>query len=966
MSVCRLENGDGFFSGFLGLPYTGGNSENISINYSGSFPTGNTDPNNPGDSSKTTQGYPIRAVEGTGFRVLYDEIDVSGEDYIYKPVRIETPSWDMTFSYHTQADSSEGIAKGDFKAASDPELFEVMLASVGAATVDDLSDIFVTRPFTREESISPEEVEQAVKIVDLWTRIGYISLVPNGGIEDLTDEQRQQLLNFEENLLKATALTDEFQGYGLDEDAVLLSEMVQLGRVYAALDPQSETAIPDVESPPEGSDEVPDALFLTRSAFHEEPTNTLIQNRLETDLGFEVETIYTNTGEDLDSDVFEGVDLVVTGNVRDLEFLRDVDIPIVFLDPSKTLPLDLWAFTEGVNKNNIEYIAAEDIVIEADGHPLAAGLSGVVDIFTEGQDSFYFIEPAEDAIRVGGTPSQSNSSLPAGSSIFAYEEGDALYNGKTAAARMVSFLAYWTIDDLTDEGWQLFDAAVEWAADTVEEPTSGPEELTSALVEDIEDSFLQEIWEIKKGTKEQDADDEAKMQEGIEKINELLKIFEDPADDLELLNYQKKLLVAAGRMSEAEGKAINPDFLDQILEIGSIYFQVSQESDSDIETSVNGINFLSELKDAEDESDINSLWDRILDFGDQIKESVENFFNNGEASDDIDLAQTTQLLYEHRDEFVEKLGEVIEPLRVTMRSIGQFIIGAAYQFTVDQGEPMVELLSLDPELDAWFEGAEEAAEENLLPDTTAFEAGRLFGDGAAVVTGLVELVTGASLIAGGLGIGGLGAAVCIPTLGGGCLAGGTVSAIAIAGGGVLVAQGAMSAEAGIENIAEAIFAMAASGGSGGIQYGDPVNGLGGFTYRKSKNNSKKPEDIEYEIEATGKGQQNRDFAVHNPNDPVEFDWFDLQTKRVIDAKNWRKGGRQDITKVDKNGNPDSFIEKFVKPDILKTAQRQAKSIEGTAATGVEWRIRDREIANAVQDFFDDNNILIDVIHYPYP
>ncbi|MBE9080101.1 hypothetical protein IQ241_22880 [Romeria aff. gracilis LEGE 07310] len=41
--------------------------------------------------------------------------------------------------------------------SGDVELFEVLLNSVGAKSVDDLSDIFVTRAFTKAGTITKEE-----------------------------------------------------------------------------------------------------------------------------------------------------------------------------------------------------------------------------------------------------------------------------------------------------------------------------------------------------------------------------------------------------------------------------------------------------------------------------------------------------------------------------------------------------------------------------------------------------------------------------------------------------------------------------------------------------------------------------------------------------------------------------------------------------------------------------------------
>jgi hypothetical protein len=78
---------------------------------------------------------------------------------------------------------------------------------------------------------------------------------------------------------------------------------------------------------------------------------------------------------------------------------------------------------------------------------------------------------------------------------------------------------------------------------------------------------------------------------------------------------------------------------------------------------------------------------------------------------------------------------------------------------------------------------------------------------------------------------------------------------------------------------------------------------------------------------------------------------------LLDAKNWNKGGVNDVTR------PDSFIQNVRIPQIIQDAIGQVNALRGTGATGIEWRVADEDIARALQDLFDDTGIKITVKHY---
>lgn len=309
--------------------------------------------------------------------------------------------------------------------------------------------------------------------------------------------------------------------------------------------------------------------------------------------------------------------------------------------------------------------------------------------------------------------------------------------------------------------------------------------------------------------------------------------------------------------------------------------------------------------------------------------------------------------------------QVITPLLDLNRNLGEFVLGAVYQYMYDQGDFPRQLLSVSPEVRQWFEATEQEAEQALL-DTAAFQAGRLFGDGAAVVTGVLEILGGFGLGATG---GAAGASLCLTGVG--CIAGAPAIAVSVVGGAVIIVDGANTIRVGLENILEQIEGtiFAAISGQGGLSQpkpGDPVQGLSGVTYRRSANYSRNQADVDYEIRATGKGQQNRDLAVENPNvipsgrtKPVEFDWFDSATGKLLDAKNASEVGRYDVRRTD------NMMENVFKPDILREARAQVESLRGSGATEVEWRVASREVADALQEFFADNNINIIVRYFPF-
>jgi hypothetical protein len=129
------------------------------------------------------------------------------------------------------------------------------------------------------------------------------------------------------------------------------------------------------------------------------------------------------------------------------------------------------------------------------------------------------------------------------------------------------------------------------------------------------------------------------------------------------------------------------------------------------------------------------------------------------------------------------LAQVIQELLRFFKPLGEFVAGAVYQWLRNNGEPATWLLQVF--IPGW-KGLEKDVERGL-PQTWAFKAGQTFGDGAAIVTGILEIIAGSGAAGGG-------GSLCITGIG--CIGG----APAIAAGVALQVHGASVASTALANI----------------------------------------------------------------------------------------------------------------------------------------------------------------------
>jgi len=101
-----------------------------------------------------------------------------------------------------------------------------------------------------------------------------------------------------------------------------------------------------------------------------------------------------------------------------------------------------------------------EVMIGEASHPLAAGLTGTVPIFTATAAAAWAIPDGAGAIRIAAVPSG-----PTHFMVFAFDTGGKMSGTFVAPGRRVAFpLGRDSVLKLNASGWALFDAAVRWAA----------------------------------------------------------------------------------------------------------------------------------------------------------------------------------------------------------------------------------------------------------------------------------------------------------------------------------------------------------------------------------------------------------------------------------------------------------------------------------------------------------------------
>ncbi len=197
-----------------------------------------------------------------------------------------------------------------------------------------------------------------------------------------------------------------------------------------------------------------EALFVASST----SLNTSDANakaRLEA-LGFNVTVVDDNQTTTADAD---GKGLIfissttLSSNVNTK--YRDVAVPVICYESWLFDDFNMTGSTTGTDYDSQGSLS--QLTIENASHPLAAGLSGTVQVYSSSNTMSWGV-PSASAISIASVPGNSTRKL-----IFAYDTGDNMV-GLTAPARRVGFFLHnSTANLLTINGSALFDAAVQWA-----------------------------------------------------------------------------------------------------------------------------------------------------------------------------------------------------------------------------------------------------------------------------------------------------------------------------------------------------------------------------------------------------------------------------------------------------------------------------------------------------------------------
>jgi hypothetical protein len=99
----------------------------------------------------------------------------------------------------------------------------------------------------------------------------------------------------------------------------------------------------------------------------------------------------------------------------------------------------------------------QQLAVVDDGHPLAAGFSGNVEVYRK-KGKFSFTRPGGEVQIIATLPDDPERAI-----LYAYEKGAKNLHGDPMAQRRVFFYLFAAQESkLTDDGWKLFDAAVNW------------------------------------------------------------------------------------------------------------------------------------------------------------------------------------------------------------------------------------------------------------------------------------------------------------------------------------------------------------------------------------------------------------------------------------------------------------------------------------------------------------------------
>jgi hypothetical protein len=205
-----------------------------------------------------------------------------------------------------------------------------------------------------------------------------------------------------------------------------------------------------------------DALFVVADAEAMNTAETKIDSLLE-EMGFYVTVIGQDSVTDEATDGMSIVLIsatVTSGTVAtNMPGLADMAIPLINWEPF------LYDHLGHSELDGGEYNTTE-IIIEGEGHQLAAGLPNGYVTITTMEKAVSYGAPEGDAEIIAVSALDETQVV-----LFGYEEGAEMFTGNAPARRVGTFLLNDVADAMTEEGWALVIASINWAMNYVD-PTA--------------------------------------------------------------------------------------------------------------------------------------------------------------------------------------------------------------------------------------------------------------------------------------------------------------------------------------------------------------------------------------------------------------------------------------------------------------------------------------------------------------
>lgn len=185
--------------------------------------------------------------------------------------------------------------------------------------------------------------------------------------------------------------------------------------------------------------------------------DSLIKQRLES-MGFSVSVRADEQATSADA---SGKALVIISSNVESDLVttkfRGVQVPVLNWEPDLFEEMGMTGGTLGGDYGTND--AAEEIQIVNPDHPMAAGLSSSVTVYTDAGDMTWGV-PSANAIKIATTGDEAKVAL------FGYESGVTMQGINAPARRVGLFLSNDEASTLTEDGWALFVAAVRWATES--------------------------------------------------------------------------------------------------------------------------------------------------------------------------------------------------------------------------------------------------------------------------------------------------------------------------------------------------------------------------------------------------------------------------------------------------------------------------------------------------------------------